>query len=63
MTDDEFIAEYDLGVLREALLDPPFPWKPFGFYVCTAPTTEVEFWGRGVDGLPIWERIKLREGL
>ena len=58
MTDDEFIAEYDLGVLREALLDPPFPWKPFGFYAGDIHVKYLDFWGRDIDGLPIWERVK-----
>lgn len=43
--------------LRKELVQPPDGWFNFGSH-SDKPDVELEFWGEGDDGLPIWERPK-----
>lgn len=52
LTPDVPVATSVLG----SIMNPPPPWKPFGFHAPLSPVPDLEFWGEDGSGDPLWER-------
>lgn len=57
-----FRCRVSINWLTRQLMSPPEGWYVFGHHAGWTIKPELEFWGEGEDGLPLWERpVEVRQ--